>query len=86
MAASKKKRKTATKKPQTKSARNTAKKPEPNPQTKRVWEILLFAFGLLLLCLTWVRGESLWLILHNGLFGLFGRLRSAGWYICFPPF
>ncbi len=72
MAASKKKRKTATKKPQTKSARNTAKKPEPNPQTKRVWEILLFAFGLLLLCLTWVRGESLWLILHNGLFGLFG--------------
>ncbi len=46
-------------------------------QTKRekslrqIWAVVLFAVGILLLAMALIPGESVWTILHNGVFGLF---------------
>ena len=34
--------------------------------------IALMAVSVFLLCVAFIEGESLWLALHNGMFGLFG--------------
>ncbi len=67
-------------KPRTSAAKTgQGAKGKPEEKTSRVGEILLFALGLLLLFLTFVRGESLWKVLHNGLFGSFGTMAYIGW-------
>ncbi|MCD8005817.1 MAG: DNA translocase FtsK [Oscillospiraceae bacterium] len=38
----------------------------------RVYSIVFSIVGIFLLCLTWISGESLWNILHNVMWGLFG--------------
>lgn len=38
----------------------------------RMWSSVIFFVGILLLCLTYITGESLWKIIHNGVWGLFG--------------
>lgn len=64
---------TKAKKPATKSKRKTpAATGENGRATKQMWAVVLFASGLLLGALTFIKGDKLWLSLHNILFGLFG--------------
>jgi len=43
-----------------------------NSGDKVLWSSVLFAFGILILAFTLVKGESLWYSIHNILLGLFG--------------
>ncbi|MCD7784048.1 MAG: DNA translocase FtsK [Oscillospiraceae bacterium] len=38
----------------------------------RVYSIVFSIVGILIFCLTWINGESVWNILHNVMWGLFG--------------
>ncbi len=38
----------------------------------RVYSIVFSIVGILIFCLTWIKGESVWNILHNVMWGLFG--------------
>lgn len=46
-----------------------AQKEQRNQEIKA---IILFAVSILVLCLVLIKGENVWLWLHNGMFGLFG--------------
>lgn len=52
--------------------RSTGKRKKPQPELDRVWSILLFGIGLLLLALTYIKGQPFWNTMRDGLFGLFG--------------
>ncbi len=62
-----------TKKKTTTRKRTSAKTTEAQRLRKnRVYSIVFSIVGILILCLTWISGESLWNILHNVMWGLFG--------------
>lgn len=70
--------------PKAKKPTTTRKKRAPARETKstlhakkQMWAVVLFALGLLLAALTLVKGDKLWLSLHNFLFGL------CGWSVFF---
>ncbi len=51
------------------------RKATPNKLTankNQLYSVILFAVGLLLLALTFIEGKSIWTMLHNVLYGLFG--------------
>lgn len=64
---------TKAKKPASKSKRKAPADTQENQRAKKqMWAVVLFASGLLLGALTFVKGDKLWLTLHNFLFGIFG--------------
>lgn len=52
--------------------RTTKRKPKPKPDMNAKWSILIFGIGALLLAITYIKGDSVWLVLHNTLFNFFG--------------
>ncbi len=58
-------RKTGTRSGGSRSRKNTA-------QADPLYSILLFGLGLLLLCMAFIPGQSVWSMLRTGLFGVFG--------------
>lgn len=61
------------------AAKKPAKRKSPARETKatqqakkQMWAVVLFALGILLGALTFIKGEKLWLSFHNFLFGIFG--------------
>ncbi len=55
-----------------KAAETRAANKEADKKKKQVKAIILFAIGLFLAFLVIIPGESLWLVLHNFVFGIFG--------------
>ncbi len=49
-----------------------AKQPQDNTAKRQLYAIVLFCVSLLLLCLVFIKGESLWGICRELMFGLFG--------------
>ncbi len=39
---------------------------------RQLWAVLLFAIAAFLLCVTLIKGQNVWLAIHNFLFGIFG--------------
>lgn len=39
---------------------------------RQLWAVLLFAVAAFLLCVTLIKGQNVWLAIHNFLFGIFG--------------
>ena len=60
---------TTTKRKKKPSARETKATQQAK---KQMWAVVIFAVGILMLLLTLIRGDKLWLGMHNVLFGLFG--------------
>ncbi len=56
--------------PRSKAAQERLAKQEHHK--RQVWAIILFAVGLLLLALIFVKGQNLWRWTHEALFGIFG--------------
>ncbi len=53
--------------------KNLPKKPEKNTSyEKQIESIILFGLAILMLCITLISGENIWLALHNFMLGLFG--------------
>ncbi len=66
-------KKSSTRKSTSTRKRTSAKATEAQRLRKnRVYSIVFSIVGILLLCLTWISGESVWNILHNVMWGLFG--------------
>ncbi len=67
---------TKTKPKQAAAKKNITKKPENREKNyekrNQVSSVVLFAVGILLTFIALIKGEKLWLFLHNVLFGLFG--------------
>ncbi len=61
-----------TNKAKTEKKKNSKKDTAPKPKNYRVRAIILFASGLLFLCLMFIRGNFLWDFLRNSIFGLLG--------------
>ena len=82
MANSKNKKSTAAKKktapksstaPKKAESKKTAEKKEVSPAvTRQKTAIVLMAAAIFLICVAFIEGESLWLNLHNAMFGIFG--------------
>ena len=43
-----------------------------NNANKQLLSVIWFAIAIFLLCVVFIKGESLWLIIHNVMFGIFG--------------
>ncbi len=57
------------------AAKKTTKKKTAPPKKKinnQAYAILIFAFGILMVFLTLIKGSDMWETLHKGIFGLFG--------------
>ncbi|MCD7771492.1 MAG: DNA translocase FtsK [Oscillospiraceae bacterium] len=66
-------KKSSTRKSTSTRKRTSAKATEAQRLRKnRVYSIVFSIVGILILCLTWISGESVWNILHNVMWGLFG--------------
>lgn len=66
-----------------KSEKNTKSKtslPEKNGLSNQVWAIIILAAGILFTCLVLIKGENVWLFLHNFILGIMGAI-SGTWAI-----
>lgn len=55
-----------------KKASAAAKAVQQEMQKRQVWAVVLFFTGLLIGAMTLIRGQNIWEILHNTIFGIFG--------------
>ncbi len=68
---------TTTKKRSSKSRSKKKSTQKASPQTNRLWSILIFALAMLLGAMTYIPGESVWAVLRQVCFGLFGWVLFA---------
>ena len=54
------------------NARNKPNLQEKSKLNNQVWAIIIFAAAVLFACLVFIKGENVWLFLHNFVLGLFG--------------
>mgnify|MGYP001025304187 FL=1 len=57
-----------------KTTRPKGRQEEPASLNNRVMSIIIFATAVFLLCLVLIKGENVWLFLHNFILGLFGKI------------
>ncbi len=54
------------------AAQKRAKMEQERRARQQIGAIILFALGLLFICLSFIEGQNVWNWIHNGMFGLFG--------------
>lgn len=53
-------------------AQNTAKQQGANAGRRQLIAVILFAAAVFLLCVVFIKGQNVWLAIHNAIFGIFG--------------